>query len=440
MRLPALAMLAILSLDLAHAATAGKVGSPPAPAAEKGPLSGLPSAPGPNIEKIKSMGDNAWLKLGSPAADPKWGKARGRAWCPHMSYAPELKAAFFTGEGVHAWYNKENNKYMDDLWAYDVNAHRWICVYPGSDIKTLSLKMDANGFEVDSDGQPIPVAQLVHAYEHVTYDTDRKKFMFMPSPSDFWLSIFGERRKEWGGGYPRPWCPLNCSPWMYNPAANKYEILKVQGAYPTPTTAACCDDLVYVPSLKKLFFYRSETKDAWLYDPQANTWTNLKPKGPPPPFGIDACACLDPKRERIYIGGGYYPVAPGNNAFWCYDIKSNAWVDLQPKGKVCGGSNRFGPAEATVNYDSANDVVVLLFHYAEQKPEDRGVYIYDPASNSWNETALNVPKEVALAAGLYALSSSGFYSPELNAHFFYAALDSDDNGTMWAYRYKMAKK
>ena len=30
--------------------------------------------------KIKVLGDNEWLNLGSPAADPKWGKARGRSW------------------------------------------------------------------------------------------------------------------------------------------------------------------------------------------------------------------------------------------------------------------------------------------------------------------------------------------------------------------------
>ena len=34
----------------------------------------------------------------------------------------------------------------------------------------------------------------------------------------------------------------------------------------------------------------------------------------------------------------------------------------------------------------------------------------------------------------------GFYSPEVNAHFFYMAGDSNDNGTMWAYRYKKAAK
>ncbi len=44
---------------------------------KKGPLAELPSKPGAHIEKIKALGDNQWLNLGVPAADPKWGKARG---------------------------------------------------------------------------------------------------------------------------------------------------------------------------------------------------------------------------------------------------------------------------------------------------------------------------------------------------------------------------
>lgn len=49
---------------------------------KKGPLADLPGKPGAHVEKIKALGDNEWLKLGAPATDPKWGKARGSAWGP----------------------------------------------------------------------------------------------------------------------------------------------------------------------------------------------------------------------------------------------------------------------------------------------------------------------------------------------------------------------
>src|SRR6516165_949693 len=111
----------------------------------KGPLADLPSKPGPHIEKIKALPENGWLNLGSPAADPKWGKGRGRSWSSRMAYAPDLRAAFLFGEGVHNWWNKQNNRYMDDLFVYDLMAHRWICAHPGTDVVNVQLRLDANG-------------------------------------------------------------------------------------------------------------------------------------------------------------------------------------------------------------------------------------------------------------------------------------------------------
>src|SRR5262245_7782640 len=132
------------------------------------PLKDLPSKPGPHVDKIGSMGDNSWLELGPPKQDPKWGKARGRSWCAAMPYAPELGGAFLFGEGVHG-YAKPEGRYMDDLWLYDVNGHRWICCYPGADTKTLDLHLDDDGFEATRDGELLPVASQAHGYSMNTY-------------------------------------------------------------------------------------------------------------------------------------------------------------------------------------------------------------------------------------------------------------------------------
>jgi hypothetical protein len=405
-----------------------------------GPLAALPSKPGPHIEKIRAMADGTWLSLGSPAADPKWGKARGRAWSAPMPYAADRQAAFLTGEGVHGWFNKETNRYMDDLWAYDVNAHRWICLYPGADVKNISLKTNADGFEVDQNGQPIPVAQMAHAFSQVTYDSDRKRFQFMPCPGPDWVIALGERRKSWNGLLKWPYVPPSCSPWLYNVATGQFELHKVKGAIPPVGGMAYV--LVYLPSLKKSFYYRSGQKDVWLYDAADNTWSKLTPKGPPPPFGIDANACLDLKRGRIYLGGGYYPVAAGPSAFWCYDVAANAWIDLAPKGKPCLGCKRYGPNQALMHYDAASDAVVLFYHRLPQAMPDGdfnpgakafGIYIYDPAANTWSETPLPLAKETGQCP-------SGFFSPDLNAHFIHCAGDSADNGVMSVYRYKGAQE
>src|SRR5688500_14950724 len=102
----------------------------------RGPLATAPAKPGPHIERIKALGDNEWLSLGPPAPDPKWGRARGRSWSSNMPCAADLRGAFVFAEGVHA-YVKPDGHYMNDLWFYDIQTHRWNCLYPGIEVKTI---------------------------------------------------------------------------------------------------------------------------------------------------------------------------------------------------------------------------------------------------------------------------------------------------------------
>src|SRR5205814_1793210 len=102
---------------------------------------------------------------------------------------------------------KANNRYMDDLFVYDVNGNRWVCAYPGTDVQNVDLKLDANGFEVDKDGRPTPVAQLGHGYEQQTYDTDLKRFMFMPASSADWRGGLRLRKSAKPGASAEQVCP-----------------------------------------------------------------------------------------------------------------------------------------------------------------------------------------------------------------------------------------
>ena len=140
----------------------------------QGPLAGLPSKPGPHIDRIKALADNSWLELGPPLSDPRWGRARGRSWTAAMPLAPELRGAFLSGEGQHG-YTKPDGHYMDDLWFYDINAHRWICCYPGAPAKTLRLTLNSDGFEATAAGDVVPVAQQVHGYQMNTYVAEKQR-------------------------------------------------------------------------------------------------------------------------------------------------------------------------------------------------------------------------------------------------------------------------
>jgi hypothetical protein len=423
------AAAAFLPLACGGSGGGGSGGTTPPPLSviSAGSLAGLPSAAGPTVASIAAMGADSWLNLGAPAEDPTWGRARGRSWSSRIAYAPELRAGFVYAEGVHGWYNALNRRYMDDIWAYDAMAHRWICVYPGAHVDTLSLALDAEGYEVDATDQRVPVAQNVHGYEMLGYDTTRRRFTFMPCTGGYWDAALDERyawlppgTSNWGYSVPES------SPWWYDVETGRFDRRRVTGPYPP---GGLGDVLIYIAAIDRTFYWHGASGSVWLYNAATNAWTETTPMGPPPPFGIDPVACLDTARNRVYIGGGAYPVSSGPHAFWCYDVAMNAWIDLSPTGQPPGGDNRYGTNVASMNYDSANDAVVLRYSDPGASASSRRIYAYAPSTNAWSSKA-------ALPSGFGATDTVGsFYCAELNVHFFHVAGDSEDDGVVWAYRY-----
>jgi hypothetical protein len=398
---------------------------PLAAAEAKSPLAGLPGKPGPHVERIKALKDNEWLELGAPAADPKWGRAPGRSWCAALPVAPELRGAFLYGEGVHG-HTKPDGRYMDDLWFYDINGHRWVCCYPGADTRTLDLVLNRDGFEATRDGTLVPVAQQVHGYSMNAYDTDRRLFVSMPNLHEYWKKALPQRER-----WLKP-APADASPWFFDPARGRWD--RRRTGTPAPPSGYG-DTLLYIPS-RKQFFFAHRSQDVWFYDPAANKWKQANPEGPKPPFGIDATSCYDSKRDRVYIGGGAYPVAPETgHAFWVYDLKADKWIDPRPKGKPCKGSNGYATLNALMAYDPVNDKVLLVLHsYHYSKPDRLGVYVYDPGTNAWAEEPLPLPEKLRNQQ-----VKNGFYDAELNAAFLHSAGDSRDDGVIWVYRSRNRK-
>jgi hypothetical protein len=402
---------------------AALLGAEPGGPHRKGPLATLPSPPGETIAKLKALGDNEWLVLGAPADDPKWGRARGRSWSCAMAFAPDLHGAFLFGEGAHGWWNRKTGRYMDDLWFYDVPGHRWICLYPGTEVKAHRKALTEDGFEADADGRPVPVASMVHAYEMVTYNTDTRRFLSMPCSGDYWNAIEG--RRPFLQAQKDKLNRNHASPWMYDTIEGRWDRRKSKSASPP---SGFGDTLVYLAPHKRTFFYHPGHGVSY-YDAVANEWTEVKAKGTLPPFGIDSTCCYDPVRDRIYLGGGSYPVAKGNNALWIWDVKTDSWVDPKPKGKPCNGSNSYASNIAAMHYDSASDIVLLFRHTGDG--QERGVFAYDPQRNQWTTIG-------ALPQRWPRGQVNAFYDALLNVHLFHVAGDSDDNGVIVAYRYKQA--
>lgn len=400
-----------------------------------GPLAGLPSPPGPHIEKIRELGDNSWLNLGPPKADPKWGKGRGRSWTAKMAFAPDLRGAFLYGEGVHG-YVKPDGYYMDDLFFYDINAHRWVCLYPGLEVQTFDKRIEEKqlmlndaGLLVDKDSRPLPVAPQGHGYQGSAYDTDLRRLALLDPGHGEWRSVkpivrgFKLLEEQMARGRRRPH-----SPWFYNTLTGEWERHPVASARPTMGLGAT---LIYILSRKQFFFYY-RSGEVWFYDPAARTWTEAGATGPRPSWGIDPTACYDTRRGRVYIGGGGYPVpSASEDALFIYDVKSNTWINPKAKGSRLRG---FGNNPAAMHYDAVNDVVILAAH-GRSYEDRRGIHVYDPEANTWLPGPNPIP--AALTPGPYGVCVSAFYDPELNAHFYFSAGDSrTEPGSIWVYRYK----
>jgi RNA polymerase sigma factor (sigma-70 family) len=390
----------------------------------RGPLAALPSAPGAHLARIDALGDNQWLSLGPPAPDPLWGRARGRGWSAKMPAAVDLRGAFLSGLGPNGFIKPDGHT-LDDVWFYDLHAHRWICVYPGTDTATFNrqvdlreLDVDADGRVVDRSGHPIPVNAGIGGAGHVTYDPDRRQFVSQSriNCNPYMVpSVLEERvnRLKQRGCNRKP-----CSPWFYDVATGMFERYAITTEALTSEAENGANQLLYIPGLKRYFF--AGRMGTAFFDPQLRAWTTVQTKGVAV-TGINHGACYDPKRQRVYLGGGNNPDAksPADN-FYVFDLPTSTWSKPNPSGEFPTSMNN---NDAFFNYDAANDVVVVMESFG------RRIFAYDPAANSWTHQSSSRP-DIGSSCG------SGFYNPALNAYFCYFAMGGYDQGQMFVYRFK----
>lgn len=427
----------LLACGLLLAATAA------AADAVSAPLANLPSAPGNHIAKIKALGDGEWLDLGEPTPDPKWGAAPGRAYTNKMAYAPDLVGGFLQGEGVHGAYGSgpRDGYYNDDVFFYDLMAHRYICLYPGTRLADLQVQRDEQGFIADKSGQNFPIAIAVHGYECLSYNPQTREFMTLQTGSPYSREIRSrltemvgesplEGRKEGGK-----------SPYFYSVESDRWFRRLVTGTGPqTHLTHA----LTFIPSINQTVQYQRGT-DFWFYDHAKVAWEKKTATGGRPTTvdgrpSREGTLCYDSRRDRLYLFNRDCLTIP-----WAYDIQKNELIDLQAKNQFYPPSNSYeegkiaiGSTASGAHYDSAADVVVMRLSIKQGTGDPRnipatrlGLAVYDPAANAWEKDPIPLP-EAAQRRGAW----NSFYSPELNVHVFHIAGDSRTNGTVVVYRHR----
>jgi hypothetical protein len=408
-------MLSVNTITWMHAAEAKPKKS--------GPLAELPSKPGPHIAKIKALGDNEWLNLGPAAPDPKWGSGSVRGWGCRMEHAADLGGSFVSGQGPHG-YIKPDGHY-DDIFFYDMYAHRWICLVPGIDTRTFvddikkgEIAIGEKGYLIYKNGEPV-YANGGHTYQNHYYDSDRKCYVSGGWPSGLPIDMHsGNLRAPWyvdgrkaleeklnGKTYPSEWLS-----YAYDANTGKMSRDLPKGQF-------------YIPSRKGCWTY-------WSKNTSLSSVGQLNPGGPLPDerYGGDFPGCFDSKRERIYVGR-INPRTNANDGDWfIYDFKANLWSKPPTKGEI-----EVIPTttHGMVHYDAANDRVVEFYGWALGT---KGIGVWDPETNSW-EPKIAFPDSFPMGT-----SMSGFYSLELNAHFVHIGSDGAAGGDIWVYRYKNANK
>jgi hypothetical protein len=347
-----------------------------------------------------------------------------------MAYAPDLHGAFLWGQGVHGAYTIRDGKkcYNDDLYFYDFAAHRWICIYPGTNVEELTRKLDGNGWEVTEDGQHVPIDTNVHGYESSDYDRDRRRFVFIGGISPYGDAI-RKKRDEW-----LPGTQLNLklnkiaseylrNPTSYDVATNRWERVKCSGGEKLPLSG--CAAYWYLPISKKLLYY-PRGDSLYVLDPQKEEWSSRKPSGPPPEPEYEGISCLDSKRELLYLFNRR------NNTFpWIYDFQKNIWIDPKPEGPQPKGRGPDGKtlliytAKAMATYDDVHDIVVFQSYL--DSPDPATTYQYDVKKNLWLPPTVPPQKRI--------LCMQGFYDSEWDVHVYFLAGDSSPNpGDIWVFR------
>lgn len=392
-----------------------------------GPLTGLPSAGGAHLAALQSLGDDAWLDLGVPAADPTYGLATGRGYTPRLAPADHLGGAFFTGEGRHGYVIPTTNRYVDDVWFYDLNAHRWICVKPGSHTPTLNLRLNPDRFEVDANNDVIPVAQLGHGYELVTYDEDRRAFLMLAAPNTYWQNAMPQR-VSWLGSPSLP-ASQSASPWLFETATGKWR-RKPPGS-PRPSFNVAGRGMIahYVERERAVWCWDSNSpRMVWYFDSTGYTWRNLfLPDGPA--VAGNGVSCIDRERGRIY----YFAVDAARTAFrlWYYDVASAEWVDTQATGMpALAGRSIYVSSYGGLTFDeTSRKVVVRLPQSGHYYPS---FYAFDPATGAF-EASPRVPPTAFQPLFRWG-SVNAFYARDLNAHVFHIASEGNSTGRFLAYR------
>jgi RNA polymerase sigma factor (sigma-70 family) len=334
------------------------------------------------VATLKALPDNTWLKC-NPGGDHGDGPG-GRSETP-MVYMPDFHACIFHG-------GDGDPGFSSDTWIYHLGANRWVQMQPN--FVKCGEAAQFNKGPWPGDRRPATRCSF-----GVAYDRDNQRFVVRGGSNNDGL--------------------VARITWEYDPATNRWEKT-------APFTAGLerYEDncLGFVPGFGVVEVGHGST---WVYRDRSWRTVATQPPGAPPGAANSKLVWASKQNQLIYWVGGW---ADGANrgSLWAFDPKALAWTDISPKE----GPNPTGFYRQGMDYDSANDVVIMYGTKDESGKMSQGPWVYSFEQKTWTDMkpAYGPPK----GSGQCLMTA---YDPEYNV----LTIACNGRGA-WVYRYKQAKQ
>lgn len=309
---------------------------------------------------------NTWVRV-RPAYAPVagGGSHRPQSWNKLVYDSLGRRAIFLDrwSDDVH-----DHSIYANAVLAFDVAANEVTRLKvsnwkresnPGGGYRTIALP--------ENESEPTPCDR--HPYGNVA---------FVPERNAVYLSA-GANQTAWSENLRRS--DNTADTWRFDLAERKWTRVVSEKNPPGGFEGSMC----YDPVNKVIVRVAADGTQTWLLDVATEQWRNPIATNNPR-CGKAASMCYDSKRGRVLLFGGRGRDNPDKrwNApgvdFWSFTVAENEWKPL-PDSPIRGRA-------AGMDYDPANDCVMLHFSIEKGKPGKSLFYLCD--RNEWR----GLPAEV----------------------------------------------
>ncbi len=334
----------------------------------------------------------------------------GRDYCGRMCYAPSRGTALYAGA------NHGAPSRLNDAWEFHLGSNTWVrlaagdggdhgalyrargAIRQGKDIEknqaflrewhTRHAELADGYLRTKRNHGPV---EPWHAWDGLAWDATAGRLLWAVLDNDdvmrgkvkSYAEATGQDAAELEKGLQR-----GTGLYLIDPKTGLWQ--RQLGPDPRPYLRGMGGSLVYVPDWKKTVWYCAATNVSpndfamWTYDAAANRWQELKPNdgrgirelcqaGLAP--GSECQMAYSPRHRRI--------VAVLGKDAWAYDIDTNAW------SHVSTVEDQFAHDARTVfDYDSVNDLFLLVNAPKGQWEPTRDLRALDPNTGQWRKVEL----------------------------------------------------